>query len=310
MGPIKVAVAQLAPEGFDRDRTVAKACSAISEAARNGARLIAFPETFIPGYPYFALFLAPTQINEHLRALYRDALQVPGPETAALADAARNAQCHVVIGVHERRGGTLYNSQLFLGPDGAIAGCRRKLVPTSHERMIWGRGDGSDLNVYPTAVGTLGGLICYEHTNALFRYALQAQGEQIHIAGWPGGLPGINNLIDAAARHYAFEAQAFVLNATSVLTEPALAALPVEVRSKLKVGGGYSGIITPRGEWLAGPVLDGESLLYAELDFGLIDAMKSIVDSAGHYARPDVVQLKLNRKPQSPLDDGEPPAEG
>lgn len=303
MSPIKVAVAQLAPDGADRDRTVAKACAAIAEAGRNGAQLIAFPETFILAYPYFTVFLPPTQINEHVRALYRDALRVPGPETAVLADAARSAACHVVIGLHERRGGTLFNSQLFLGPDGAILGCRRKLVPTSHERMLWGRGDGSDLSVYPSALGTLGGLICYEHSNALFRYALQAQGEQIHVAAWPGGMPGINNLIDAAARHYAFEAQAFVLNATSVLTEPMLAALPLEVRSKLKPGGGYSGILSPRGEWLAGPALDGEQLLYAELDFGLIDAMKAIVDSAGHYARPDVVQLKLNRTPQSPLDD-------
>src|SRR5689334_18610825 len=110
MSPIKVAVAQLAPEGVDRDRTIAKACAAIAEAGRNGAQLIALPETFILGYPYFAVFLPPTQINEHVRALYRDALHVPGPETAVLADAARRAACHVVIGLHERRGGTLFNS--------------------------------------------------------------------------------------------------------------------------------------------------------------------------------------------------------
>lgn len=303
MSSIKVAAAQLAPELFDRDRTIAKACDAIAEAGRNGAQLVAFPETFVAGYPYFALFLAPTQINSHLAALYRDALRVPGPETEILAAAARRAQCHVVIGLHERRGGTLYNSQLFLGPDGAILGCRRKLVPTSHERLIWGRGDGSDLEVYRTDLGVVGGLICYEHSNALFRYALQAQGEQIHIATWPGGMPGINTIIDAAARHYAFEAQAFVINVTSVLTEAALGALVPEVRDKLKVGGGYSGIIAPRGDWLVGPILDGETLLYADLDFRLIDSMKAIVDSAGHYARPDVVQLKLNRKPQTPLDD-------
>jgi nitrilase len=305
MDPIKVAVAQLAPDGFDRDRTVAKACAAIAEAARNGARLVAFPESFIPGYPYFALFLAPTQINEPMRALYRDALQVPGPETALLADAARRAECHVVIGLHERRGGTLYNSQLFLGPDGAILGCRRKLVPTSHERLIWGRGDGSDLSVYPTRLGVLGGLICYEHTNALFRYALQVQGEQIHVATWPGGLPGIHDIVDAAARHYAFEAQCFVLNATSVFTEASLAALDPAAREQHTIDGGFSGVISPRGRWLAGPVLEGEALIYADLDFAAIDAVKAIVDSVGHYARPDVVQLKLNRKPQSPLDPSE-----
>jgi nitrilase len=299
MNPIKVAAAQLAPELFDRDRTIAKACSAIAEAARNGARLVAFPEAFVPGYPYFAFLLPPTQINRHVAALYREAVQVPGPATEALADAAKRADCYVVIGLHERRGGTLYNSQLFIGPDGAILGCRRKLVPTSHERMIWGRGDGTDLDVYATALGTVGGLICYEHANAL-----QAQGEQIHIAMWPGGMPGINTIIDAAARHYAFEAQAFVVNVTSVLTEASLAALGPELRDQLKVGGGYSGILAPRGDWLCGPALEGEAVLYAELDFERIDALKAIVDTSGHYARPDVVQLKLNRKPQISLDDG------
>jgi aliphatic nitrilase len=304
MEPIKAAAAQLAPELFDRDRTIEKACSAIAEAGRNGARLVAFPESFVPGYPYFAFLLAPTQINRYVATLYREAVQVPSPATDALCAAAKSAECYVVMGMHERRGGTLYNAQLFIGPDGAILGCRRKLMPTSHERMIWGRGDGSDLSVYKTELGTLGGLICYEHANALFRYALQVQGEQIHVATWPGGMPGINSIIDAAARSYAFEAQAFVINVTSVLTEASLAALEPELRDQLKVGGGYSGILTPRGDWLAGPQLEGEALLYAELDFARIDAIKSIVDSAGHYARPDVVQLKLNRKPQSPLDDG------
>jgi len=302
---VKVAAAQLAPEPFDRDRTVAKACSAIEEAGRNGAQLIAFPETFVPGYPYFLLHLPPTQINAHVATLYRQAVQVPSPATELLAAAARRAQCHVVMGLHERCGGTLYNSQLFIAPDGSLLGCRRKLVPTSHERMLWGRGDGRDLAVYSTALGVLSGLICYEHSNALFRYALQAQGEQIHVAAWPGGMPGIHNIIDAAARHYAFEAQAFVLNVTSVITEASLAALPAEIRDKLKIGGGYTGIIAPRGDWLAGPVLEGEALLYADLDVALIDALKSIVDSAGHYARPDVVQLKLNRSAQRPLDDGD-----
>lgn len=303
MSPIKVAAAQLAPELYDRDRTIAKACSAIAEAGRNGARLVAFPEAYVPGYPYFAMLLAPTQINAHVAELYRQAVRVPSAATDALCAAAKAAGCYVVMGMHERHGGTLYNAQLFIAPDGAILGCRRKLVPTSHERLLWGRGDGSDLGVFSTELGAVGGLICYEHSNALFRYALQAQGEQLHVAVWPGGMPGINPIIDAAARSYAFEAQAFVINVTSVLTEGALAALPAEIRDQLKVGGGYSGIVAPRGDWLAGPVLDGESLIYAELDFQRIDALKAIVDSTGHYARPDVVQLKLNRARQSVVVD-------
>ena len=300
---VKAAVVQLAPVFWDRDKTVAKACAAIDQAAAHGAQLIVFPETYVPGYPYFAMFLAPTAINEHLRAAYREAVEIPSPATELLCAAARRSSVHVVMGLQERDGGTLYNSQLFIGPDGSLLGCRRKLVPTSHERLVWGRGDGSDLAVYATNVGVLGGLICYEHSNALFRYALQAQREQIHVACWPGGMPGINSIIDAATRHYAFEAQAFVLSATSVLTPAALAALPAELRDKLQVGGGYSAILSPRGDYLAGPVRDGEEILYAELDFQLIDKLKAIVDSAGHYARPDVVQLKLKRTRQRPLVD-------
>lgn len=298
---IKVAAAQLAPVFLDREATVAKACAAIAEAGEAGAKLVAFPETFVPGYPYWAVALPPTRINDCLQRLYREAVAIPSPATEALGEAAKEAGIFVVMGLNERRGGTLYNGQLFLGRDGEILASRRKLVPTSHERLVWGRGDGSDLFTLPTELGVLGGLICYEHSNALFRYAVQAQGEQIHVANWPGGMPSINGIIDAAVRHYAFEAQAFVISVTGVLTEESLATLPEEVASQFQPGGGYSAIVSPRGELLAGPITEGEGLLYAELDFGLIDRMKSIVDSAGHYARPDVVRLVLDAKPQRPL---------
>jgi aliphatic nitrilase len=306
MKKVKVAAAQLAPVYFDRDKSLAKACAAIEEAAAHGAELIAFPESFLPGYPYFAMFLPPTAINAHLRTLYREAVQIPSPATDTLCAAAKRANMHVVMGLHERDGGTLYNGQLFIGPDGVVLGRRRKLVPTSFERMVWGRGDGSDLAVFDTKLGVLGGLICYEHSNALFRYALQAQREQIHIANWPGGMPSINSIIDATTRSYAFEAQAFVISVTSVFTEEALSAFDNDVRDKLQQGGGYSSIVAPRGDYLAGPALDGEQILYAELDFQLIDNLKAIVDSAGHYARPDVVQLKLERDRQNVIDDRSP----
>jgi nitrilase len=184
---IKVAAAQLAPVFFDREATVRKACDAIAEAGRNGAALIAFPESFIPGYPYFAMALSPMNINAHMLRLREQSLVIPSAGTDALCRAARDAGCHVVMGLNEREGGTLYNGQLFIDAEGRILGRRRKLVPTSHERLVWGRGDGSDFQVHDTPLGRLGGLICYEHSNALFRYALHAQGEQIHVANWPGG---------------------------------------------------------------------------------------------------------------------------
>lgn len=291
---IKVGAAQLAPVFLNAGACVEKACGAIREAGEEGAVLLAFPESYLCGYPYWALFLPPTEINAPMKKLYAEAVEIPSPATDILCKAARQAGCAVVMGLNERDGGTIYNSQLFIAADGTLLGKRRKLIPTGHERMVWGRGDGSDLALFDMPFGKLGALICYEHSNALFRYALQGRGEQIHIANWPGGLPGINPMIDAAVRHYAFEAGCFVLNVTSVVTEASLADLDPRVADNLKPGGGYSSILAPKGQYLAGPEESKEGILYAELDFGLIDAWKAIVDTAGHYARPDVVQLKLH----------------
>jgi len=298
-----VAAAQMAPVFLDRDATVEKTCRAMVEAGRNGAQLVAFPETFVPGYPYWALVLDPLSTRHWNRRLFEQSVEIPSPATEALCGAAREAGVYAVVGLDEREGGTLYNTQLFIGPGGEIVGRRRKLVPTSQERMVWGRGDGRDLSIFDTPHGKLGALICYEHSNALYRYALIAQGEEIHVANWPGGLPWINGIIDAAIRHYAFEAQAFVVNSTAVLTEEIIAALGSGGSvGRLKPGGGYSAIVAPTGRFLAGPVEDQETILYADCDFGLIADMKMIVDSAGHYARPDVVRLVVNRAAQRPLE--------
>jgi aliphatic nitrilase len=301
---VKVAAAQLAPVFLDCAATTAKACDAIAQAAQHGAELVAFPESFVPGYPYWLLTRDPMSVNDLNRRLFNQSMEIPGPECMALAAAAKKAGCHVVVGLTERAGGTLYNAQLVLGADGTILGKRRKLMPTSHERMVWGRGDGRDLEVWKTPLGVLGALICYEHSNALYRYAIQAQGEQIHVANWPGGI-AIDGIIDAAARHYAFEGQCFVINVTAVLTEAIIAE--VGGNGRLHAGGGYSAIIAPNGRFLAGPATEGETILYADLDFDRIADMKLIVDSAGHYARPDVLQLHIDRRPQSPLVNGELP---
>lgn len=299
---VRVAAAQLAPVFQDRDACVEKACAAIRRAGRDGARLIAFPEAFIPGYPYWAMVLDPLSTGDFAGRLFEQAVEIPGPATDALCAAAREAGCQVVMGMTERAGATLYNTLLFIDADGRILGRHRKLVPTSHERMVWGRGDGSDLEVWGTGLGTVGGLICYEHANALYRYALQAQGEEIHVAAWPGGI-AIDPIIDAAVRHYAFEMQGFVINVTALLTEQIVAALGNAARDRaaLNVGGGYTAILGPRGNFLAGPCRDEETVLYADLDPAARSRMKMVVDSIGHYARPDVVRLQLDKRPQSVL---------
>jgi len=305
---IRAAAAQLAPVFLNREATVEKVCRNILEAGKNGAQFVAFPETFIPGYPYWAMALDPLSVRRSSppsfsRRLFEQSVEIPSQATKELCTAAKEAGCLAVIGLNERDGGTLYNTQIFVGATGEILGKHRKLVPTSHERMVWGRGDGRDLAVFPTpSCGKVGGLICYEHSNALFRYALQAQGEEIHVANWPGGLPWLNSIIDAAIRHYAFEAQAFVVNSTAILTEEIISALGQGGSiDQLAPGGGYSAIVAPGGKFLAGPEQEKETILYADLDFDQIIDWKIVVDSSGHYARPDVVRLLLSREPRHPL---------
>jgi nitrilase len=299
MRRVRVAAAQLAPIYMDTAATLAKAADAVREAARGGAELVAFPEAFVPGYPFWAMTLDPMSINPFMQRLYAEAVRVPSAALEGICTAAREGNIAVCLGITERAGGTLFNSQLFIGPKGDVLGCRRKLMPTSHERLVWGRGDGSDLRVFELPFGRVGGLICYEHANPLFRYALIGQDEEIHIATWPG-LGGISTIVDAACRHHAFEGQAFVVNVTSVITPEVLAALG-ESGAKLQLGGGYTAVVTPRGDFLVGPQREGETILYADLDPALIDKAKSIVDSVGHYARPDVLRLHLNQTAQRPL---------
>ncbi len=296
VGTVKVAAAQMAPVFMDREATVDKICGLIAEAGAKGAKLIGFPETIIPGYPYWAQLLDPMSTGGFNRELYKQSVDIPGPATDALCAAAKAADCHAVIGVNERDGGTLYNTQLFVGPEGQIIGKRRKLVPTYHERMIWGRGDNADLSVFTTPFATLGGLICAEHSNALYRYALQAQGEQIHLANWPGGIKSLMPIMDIAIRGYAWEAQAFVINATGIVTPEIIDYLGQGGSlDRLEPGLGFSAIVAPRGEYIAGPETDKEVVLYADLDFDRIVDSKRGVDSIGHYARPDVVRLLLRR---------------
>ncbi len=228
--------------------------------------------------------------------LVASAITVPGPEVARLGAAARAAGAYVVIGVHELGGGTIYASLLYFGPDGALLGVHRKLLPTYQERLLWGQGDGSGLIVLDTPLGQLGGLLCWEHWMPLARQALHERGETLHVAAWPW----IHEMHQVASRSYAFEGRAFVLAAGTVLRKrdlpddlELLRAIPGEPDDFLQRGG--SAIIGPDGAYLAGPVWEEETIVYAEVDPARAVEERLTLDVAGHYSRPDVFQFRVNR---------------
>ena len=301
---VKVAAAQLAPD-LDRPAgTLEKVLDAIADAARQGAGFIVFPETFVPYYPYFSFVHAPVMTGaDHLR-LYEHAVTVPGPVTAAVSAAARQHRMVVVLGVNERDGGSLYNAQLVFDADGRLALRRRKITPTFHERMIWGQGDGAGLTVVDTAVGRIGALACWEHYNPLARYALMAQGEEIHAAQFPGSMVGqiFADQMEVTIRHHALESGCFVVNATGWLTDQQIVAItPDERMQKALRGGCCTAIVSPEGAHVVPPLTEGEGLLVADLDMALITKRKRMMDSVGHYARPELLSLNLDNRPANPL---------
>jgi nitrilase len=309
--PIRVAAVQIAPDLDTASGTVSKVLAAIDEAALRGARLVVFPETFIPWYPYFSFILPPVLTGaEHIR-LYENAVAVPGPVTEAVAAAARRKNIVVVLGVNERDHGSLYSTQLVFDADGRLVLKRRKITPTFHERMIWGQGDGSGLTVVDTAVGRLGALACWEHYNPLARYALMAQHEQIHVAQFPGSMVGpiFADQIEVTIRHHALESGCFVVNATGWLTEEQIAKIsPDEKLRKALRGGCMTAIISPEGAHVVPPLTSGEGLLIADLDLSLIIKRKRMMDSVGHYARPELLSLVLDNRPARPLHQHAAPA--
>ena len=301
---VRAAAVQIAPDFERPEGTLERVCAAIDEAASKGVQIMVFPETFMPYYPYFSFVLPPVlQGAPHLK-LYERAVVVPGPVTAAVAERARAHGIVVVLGVNERDHGSLYNTQLVFDADGSLALKRRKITPTYHERMVWGMGDGAGLKVVDTAVGRVGALACWEHYNPLARYSLMAQHEEIHCAQFPGSLVGpiFAEQMEVTIRHHALESGCFVVNATGWLSDAQIMAItPDTSLQKALRGGCHTAIISPEGKHLAPPLTEGEGMVIADLDMALITKRKRMMDSVGHYARPELLGLVLNDRPAVPM---------
>ena len=300
---VRVAIAQAAPVFLNLEESVEKAVRLTAEAAAKGARLVAFGETWLPGYPAWldlcpgaASWDHPPAKRAHARLVENSAV-IPGPETDRLCAAAREHAVVLDIGVHERVAagpghGTLYNAQLVVGPDGTILSRHRKLVPTHAERLVWGPGDGGGLEAVATPAGRVGTLICWEHWMPLARQAMHESAEEIHVACWPT----VRDMYQVASRHYAFEGRCFVLAAgliTAARDLPSDLELPPDLKGRpdALVCAGGSCIIAPDGALLAGPVFDREEILIADLDLGRIAEESMALDVTGHYNRPDVFQF-------------------
>jgi nitrilase len=299
-----IAAVQASPVFLDRDGTIEKACSLVREAAREGARLAVFPEAFVPGYPLWVWFIPPGHthpLRELYTVLHANAVTIPSAATDRLCEAARESGVALAIGVNERNteasDSTLYNTLLYVGPDGSILGKHRKLVPTGGERLVWGRGDGSDLEVYEFPFARVGGLICWENYMPLARHTLSAWGIQIHAAPtWDRGEPWLSTM-----RHVAKEGRCFVIGCCMPLRKD---DIPGKLSFKEKYLGSIEGwinpgdsvIVDPDGKVVAGPAREEETILFAEIRPDQLVGPRWQLDIAGHYGRPDVFELRVHRR--------------
>jgi nitrilase len=300
--PFKVAAVQATPVFLDREATIDKACKLIATAGSEGARLIVFPEAFIPSYPDWVWAIPSGEegvLNELYAELLTNSVTIPSDATDRLCRAAKLANAYVVMGMSERNveasGASLYNTLLYIDAQGEILGKHRKLVPTGGERLVWAQGDGSTLQVYDTPLGKLGGLICWENYMPLARYTMYAWGTQIYVAAtWDRGQPWLSTL-----RHIAKEGRVYVIGCCIAMRKD---DIPDRYTMKQKfyaeedewINIGDSAIVNPEGQFIAGPVRKQEEILYAEIDPRMMQGPKLMLDVAGHYARPDVFQLTVH----------------
>jgi len=302
---VRAAVVQAAPVGFDRDGTLAKLEKLLAEAADGGAQLAVFPEAFVSAYPMGQDFGAVVgrrtpEGRDEFRRYFDSSIEVPSEGVERIATAAREHAIHLVVGVIERDGGTLYCTALFFSPEHGYLGKHRKLMPTAAERLVWGFGDGSTLSAFDTPLGRIGAVICWENYMPMLRMAMYAKGIQIYCAPTADSretwLPTMRTI--------AVEGRCFVLSSCQFLRRSDLPAdIPntiAEDPDAILMRGG-SMIIGPLGNVLAGPSFDEEMILHADLDLDDISRGKYDFDVVGHYARPDVFQLKVNEEPQRPV---------
>ncbi|HWK62678.1 MAG TPA: carbon-nitrogen hydrolase family protein [Eoetvoesiella sp.] len=307
---VKVAAVQAAPVFLDTQATIDKACALIEQAAQNGASLVAFPEVFVAGYPYWNWIMTPVEGSPWFDKLCRSAIEIPGPEIHRVAQAAKQHGVHVVIGVNERNKngiGTLYNTLVFIGPDGKLLGRHRKLIPTWAEKLTWANGDGASLRVYDTSIGKLGGLACGENTNTLARFSLLAQGELLHVASYislPVAPPDYDmaEAIKVRAMAHSFEGKVYTVVSCSTISDEIIAAFtpstPNAEQLLRRKNSAFSGVIGPDGRLIGEPLIDQEGIVYADVDLGKCIQPRQMHDIVGHYNRFDIFDLRVNRRTQ------------